>query len=291
MEMHQIRYFLAVCDTLNFTRAAEACNVAQPSLTRAIKALEDELGGELFRRERGRTHLSDLGSTVRPYLQSILEQADTAKQRAKGLKTLTEGRLDLGIMCTIGPGRLAGMLNSFQASNPGVELHVSDAAGIVLQDRLLEGSLDVAIFDLPGGIDDRLAPRPLFSEQLVVAVAPSHHFAQKNVVRLEELGGERYVNRTNCEFIDSLSELLSQRQLATRKTFRSDRDDWVQAMIMSGLGFGLLPESVVSMPGLITRPLIDPEIRRTINLVTVRGRPHTPAVASFVRTAAAFVFS
>jgi len=64
--MHQIRYFLAVCETLNFTRAAEACNVSQPSLTRAIKGLEDELGGPLFRRERNNTHLTGLGETTRP---------------------------------------------------------------------------------------------------------------------------------------------------------------------------------------------------------------------------------
>lgn len=283
MEMHQIRYFLAVCETLNFTRAAELCNVAQPSLTRAIKALEDELGGALFRRERSRTHLSDLGNLVRPYLQSVLEQTEAAKQRAKSLKTLSEGQLKLGIMCTIGPTRLANLLNIFQINNPGIELVVSDSMGAVLQQQLLDGTLDIAIFDLPGGIDDRLAARPLFSERILVAVAPNHPFCQKNAIRLEELGGERYVNRINCEFIDYLGGLLREKNLSTNKTFRSDRDDWVQAMIMAGLGFGLLPESVITLPGLVTRPLIDPEVNRTINVVTVRGRPHGPAVAAFMR--------
>lgn len=291
MEMHQVRYFLAVCETLNFTRAAELCNVAQPSLTRAIKALEDELGGELFRRERGRTHLSDLGNTVRPYLESVLEQSEAAKQRAKSLKTLTEGQLRLGIMCTIGPGRLVPLLNTFKTCNPGIELVVSDATGVLLQQQLLDGNLDVAIFDLPGGIDERLAARPLFSERILVAVAPSHPFCQRNAVRLVDLGGERYVNRVNCEFIDYLGGLLRDRQLETLKTFRSDRDDWVQAMVMAGLGFGLLPESVVSMPGLVTRPLIEPEVTRTINLVTVRGRPHSPTVAAFVRAVGSCSFS
>lgn len=291
MEMHQVRYFLAVCETLNFTRAAELCNVAQPSLTRAIKALEEELGGDLFRRERGRTHLSDLGNTVRPYLESVLEQSEAAKQRAKSLKTLTEGQLRLGIMCTIGPGRLVPLLNTFKTCNPGIELVVSDATGILLQQQLLDGDLDVAIFDLPDGIDERLAARPLFSERILVAIAPNHPFCQKNAVRLVDLGGERYVNRVNCEFIDYLAGLLRERQLQTLKTFRSDRDDWVQAMVMAGLGFGLLPESVVSMPGLVTRPLIEPEVTRTINLVTVRGRPHSPTVAAFVRAVGSCSFS
>ncbi|MBV8650613.1 MAG: LysR family transcriptional regulator, partial [Alphaproteobacteria bacterium] len=71
MEMHQIRYFLAVADALNFTRAADKCNVAQPSLTRAIKLLEEELGGPLLHRERARTHLSELGKMVLPYLTQV----------------------------------------------------------------------------------------------------------------------------------------------------------------------------------------------------------------------------
>ena len=69
--MHQVRYFLTLCRELNFTRAAEKCNVAQPALTRAIKLLEDEFGGLLFHRERARTHLSELGQAVRPYLEEV----------------------------------------------------------------------------------------------------------------------------------------------------------------------------------------------------------------------------
>src|SRR5690242_8318889 len=84
VEMHQIRYFLAVCETLNFTRAAEACNVSQPSLTRAIKGLEDELGGPLFRRERNNTHLTGLGEMMRPHLTQVLIETDAAKEREIG---------------------------------------------------------------------------------------------------------------------------------------------------------------------------------------------------------------
>ena len=75
MEMHQARYFVALCETLNFTRAAEKCNVTQPSLTRAIKLLEDELGGPLFNRERNQTHLTELGRLMEPHLREVLDQA------------------------------------------------------------------------------------------------------------------------------------------------------------------------------------------------------------------------
>ena len=79
MEMHQVRYFLAVCEALNFTRAAEACNVAQPSLTKAIRKLEDELGGELFRRERNQTQLTDLGQLMKPHIETIYSASEAAK--------------------------------------------------------------------------------------------------------------------------------------------------------------------------------------------------------------------
>ena len=85
MELQQVRYFLALCETLNFTRAAEKCNVTQPSLTWAIQALEAEFGGPLLHRERSKTHLTELGNVVRPHLENLMVQAAVAKSRAKEL--------------------------------------------------------------------------------------------------------------------------------------------------------------------------------------------------------------
>ena len=82
MEMHQVRYFLAVCETLNFTRAAENCNVSQPALTRAVHKLEEELGGLLLRRENSLTHLTDFGRLVRPHLEQMMAEAEAAKSTA-----------------------------------------------------------------------------------------------------------------------------------------------------------------------------------------------------------------
>src|SRR6059058_5874137 len=101
MEMHQVRYFLALCDELNFTRAAERCHVAQPSLTRAIKSLEEELGGPLFHRERANTHLSELGRTIKPFLDDLFRRAEDAKREARDFIRLKRTPLRLGLMCTI----------------------------------------------------------------------------------------------------------------------------------------------------------------------------------------------
>src|SRR3712207_5468663 len=137
MEMHQVRYFLAVCEELNFTRAAEKCNVAQPSLTRAIKLLEEELGGPLFHRERANTHLSELGRMVRPYLEQVFDQAKEAKRQALDFIKLKKTVLKLGVMCTIAPNELVDLVCGVQSRNPGIELEIVDSSAEKLEERLI----------------------------------------------------------------------------------------------------------------------------------------------------------
>src|SRR5262245_65744061 len=103
MEMHQVRYFLAVAEELNFTRAAEKCNVSQPSLSRAIQLLEGEFGGQLFRREHSRTHLSDLGKMIRPHLETVYNAATKAKELSRDVTEMKKIPLKIGIMSTLSP--------------------------------------------------------------------------------------------------------------------------------------------------------------------------------------------
>src|SRR5215216_3709268 len=124
MEIHQIRYFLAVCETLNFTRAAEKCNVTQPALSRAIQQLEEEVGGLLFRRERNLTHVTDLGLLMKPRFQQIVDGLTEVKRDARRFLTLEQADLTLGIMCTVGPCRFMGLLAEFGRRYPGVTLRL-----------------------------------------------------------------------------------------------------------------------------------------------------------------------
>ncbi len=101
MEMHEIKYFLAACRTLNFHRAAELSHVSQPALTRAVQKLEAELGGHLFHRERSQIRLTDFGRLMRSHLEQVLRQRDTAKVAAQSFLKLEAAPLTLGVMCTI----------------------------------------------------------------------------------------------------------------------------------------------------------------------------------------------
>ncbi len=288
MEMHEIRYFLAVCDILNFTRAAERCHVSQPSLTRAVQKLEAELGGLLFRRERSLTHITDLGRLVRPHLERILTDADAAKTTATSFLKVKDAPLQLGVMCTIGPLRFVGFLAKFQHDNPGVELTMRDDALTPLTAALRQGHSDMAILAQPGPYEERFDPHVLYRENFVVAFPPGHRFAKMNAVRIAEVAGESYLSRMNCEYYDYLSELCERRDAKLKDAYRSDREEWVQSMVMAGMGICFLPEFSPLLPGLPTRRLTEPEVVREVSLVTVSGRRFSPAVAAFVRALKAY---
>ena len=174
MEMHQVQYFLAVAEELNFSRAAQRCEVSQPSLSRAIKSLEVELGGALFRRERKNTHLSELGRMVRPHLETVYSATENAKRISQDVKQMKTVPLKLGIMSTIAPDEIVDLITALKTQHPGLELRLCDASAAELRDRLLSGDLEVAIYALPGEQRDDTHMMPLFSEQMVIAVHRSH---------------------------------------------------------------------------------------------------------------------
>jgi DNA-binding transcriptional LysR family regulator len=287
MEMHQIRYFLALCDTLNFTRAAEHMHVSQPALTRAIQKLEEELGGILFRRERNLTHVTDLGQLMRPHLERILAETEEVQSTAKSFLKLDQAPLSVGVMCTVGPLRFVDFLNQFHSRHPGIEVTMNEGTPDTLKRSLEEGRVDVAILAQPAAFEDRLDAKAIYRERFVVGFAPGHRFEKTNAVKLGELKGESYLARIHCEFRDHIRNLREKHGADMRICFRSERDDWIQVMVTAGLGVCIVPQSCPTVPGLLTRPIIEPEIERDVCLVTMAGRRHSPALAAFVKEALA----
>jgi DNA-binding transcriptional LysR family regulator len=284
MEMHQIRYFLAVCETLNFTRAAEACHVTQPALTRAVQKLEEEMGGLLLRRERRSTHLTEFGQAMRPHLEDILRNTDAAGSTAKSFLTLEDAALRLGVMCTVGPLRCAGLMAQFHREHPGVALSLREGAPLSLGALLERGDLDIALMASPAGFAERFQIRPLYRERFVVAFAPGHRFESMSRVRTLDCDGESYLMRMNCEYATHWDDYLAEHDVSLRDVYRSDREDWIQGMVMAGAGICFMPEFSSLMPGLCTRPLVEPEVWRQVGLVSIPGRRFSPAVAAFVKT-------
>src|SRR6266571_2330354 len=283
MEMHQVRYFLAVSDTLNFTRAAERCHVSQPALTRAIQQLEGELGGLLLRRERKLTHLTDFGRLIEPHLRQLFADAEAAKTTAKRFLNLQQAQIRLGVMCTIGPARFMGFLANFRAVNPGCELTLVEGVPGGLSQMLLQGELDLAVMAQPEAFNERLDVLPLYRERFCIAFPAGHRLEQQNRVAVADVAGETYLRRINCEYRDYLAERLAEHGLAVRVGFQSEREDWIQMMVAAGFGVCFLPEFSATIPGVRTQPVSDPEVVREISLVSMSGRRFSPAVLTFIR--------
>jgi LysR family transcriptional regulator, hydrogen peroxide-inducible genes activator len=283
MELHQIRYFLALCEELNFTRAAERCEVAQSSLTRAIKALETELGAELFHRERANTHLSTLGEKVKPFLEQAYGQVQGAKRQAQDFIRQQTTSLRLGLMRSIAPARLGALVATMRTRHPDIALQVREAGAQDLQEQLLAGELDVAVYAHPGlAAEDRLNHLPLYREPFVVVVTAAHRLARRGTVRIQELTGEPYLWRAHCEHDAATDAALAQAGISGPPAFQSDQDAWVLAMAAAGLGYGLMPAHSVDHDGVAALALSGSGIAREIALVTVRGRPQSPAVSALV---------
>jgi DNA-binding transcriptional LysR family regulator len=290
MEMSQIRYVLAAAHHLNFTKAAEACNVSQPALTKGIRALEGELGAEMFHREGRRILLSEFGRSMLPHLRQISEEAEAARDLARNFRMLARVPLRVGVLSTIGHLRLARFLAEFGKRHDGMELAVSEGSTAELSDRLERGDIDVAILSRTEDVAQRYNLRDLYAERYVVVFPPNHRLGRMNAIRLGDLSEERYVDRLACEMREMVMAVCEAEGVALYARFRSEREDWVQAMVLAGIGFAFMPEFSVTLPGLSQRPLVEPEVTRTVAVATMPGRAQAPATAAFLRATKGFAW-
>jgi len=291
MEMHQVRYFLAAAKSLSFTRAAEDCNVSQPALTTAIKKLEEQLGSLLFHRDGRQIRLTEFGRRMQPHLGQILQQAKAAEGVAKDFRLLNQVPVRLGVMSSIGPMRVAGLLAAFQRQSPGVEVAVRDGAPEALAAQLDADELDLAMLNPLDGLGENYGAVPLYTERYVVLLPQDHPLCGRNTLALSDLSEQPYVDRLSCEMREMVIGVCSDMKVKLYAKFRSEREDWVQAMVRANIGFAFMPEFSVTHPDSVQRPLTDPTVTRTISLITMRGRRHSPAVAAFVEAARAYKWS
>ncbi|UWQ20777.1 LysR family transcriptional regulator [Jannaschia sp. W003] len=293
MEMAQVRYALAAAERLNFTRAAEACGVTQPALTKGVKALETELGALLFLREHKRVTLTAFGERMLPCLQQIREGAEAVRAAARAHRLLERVPLRVGVLDTVGHVRLARFLARLEREHPALELGVETGMADALADRLEAGAIDVAITgaaEPAAGAAPRFEALPLYAERYVVVLPPGHRLLGEGAVPLAALDGEPYVDRLGCEMREMVMAACEGAGVALYARFRSEREDWVQAMVLAGIGFAFMPEYSVTLPGLAQRPLVEPEVSRRIVVATAPGRRHPPAVAALLGAARRFAW-
>lgn len=282
MELQQIRYFLAVHRHGSFSRAAAECDLSQPALTLAVRKLEGEIGGELFHREGKRLVLTALGRLLQPAFEQAAAGARNARSLAENFKLLRQAPLRLGLQSTIGPSRIATFLSEFHRRHPGVELTVEDGTGAGLLSRLEQGELDFAVLSGAQPLPDAFRSVTLYAEPYVVVLPDGHPLARLPQIRLADVDGEAYVDRLACEMREAVMTLSRESGVNLYATFRSEREDWVEAMVLAGLGFAFMPMYSIRSRELQRRPLVDPPVQREVLAVDVRGRARSPAGRLFL---------
>jgi DNA-binding transcriptional LysR family regulator len=276
MEMHQVRYFLAVARTLNFTRAAEECNVAQPSLTRAIRQLEDELGGDLFRRERPHAQLTELGQRMQPLLQQCYESALGARSLASSIKSGEVGSLRIAVSATIEAALLMPYILELRKHFKRLEVKLLRGTAMQVAEFMKSGSAELAIASSLENTWDRFDNWPLFTEGFVLLVGGSHHLARCSSAQLSDLRGESLLMGTHCEYFESLANVLRNQDFAVDRAHDVSSERDLEVFLECGLGVAFAPRSVMFSP-CVKRVLVTGlDLRRTVSLYGVAGRQRTP---------------
>lgn len=290
MDFNQIRYFLALSETLNFTRAAEQCHVSQPALTQAIKRLETELGGDLISRNKRHTELTPLGKTLRGHFQQIDQTRQLVRATAQAAADGETSELHIGLMCTIGPAVLAQLLNKFQQMHPMVSLILHDVTPEMTSTLLLSGKLDAVICTRREIESHAVAPGALshnclFNEPAVVAFANHHPLADQAAITLKDLTGYQYIDRLHCEMRNMVLEYCRQLSIELKIGISSQREDWIQGLINDGYGVSIIPYYSLILPSLKSRQLQDLNLSRQIVIATANREHNNAAVRSILKIA------
>jgi DNA-binding transcriptional LysR family regulator len=273
VQFQQLQYFVAVAETRHFTRAAELVHVAQPSLSQQIKALERELGADLFLRARGNISLTDAGEALLPLARRILADADTARHEVQELVQLRRGRVRLGATPSLCTGLLPDVLRAFHDRYPGIQLLIEEGGSHDLVRHLARGALDLALLVLPLPTPaPALTTVELLREDLVVvsspeAPAPGH--GARRVVDITDLEGERLVMFRHGYDLRELT-VAACRSAGFEPEFAVEGGemDAVLGFVRAGLGVAVVPQMVATRAGrgLRVTPLARPGLHRTIAL-------------------------
>ncbi|MFD7881473.1 LysR family transcriptional regulator [Streptomyces sp. SID2999] len=272
MQFQQLQYFVAVAETRHFTRAAERVHVAQPSLSQQIRALERELGADLFVRARGNIALTDAGEALLPLARRILADADTARHEVQELVQLRRGRVRLGATPSLCTGLLPDVLRAFHDRYPGIQLLVQESGSRDLVRELARGALDLALIVLP-----LPAPAPalttveLLREDLVVVSSPEAPApgGGRPAVEISDLENERLVMfRYGYDLRELTVTACRSAGFEPEFAVEGGEMDAVLGFVRAGLGVAVVPRMVASRAGrgLRVTPLARPGLSRTIAL-------------------------
>jgi len=268
IDRYHLRYFLAVVDSGNFSRAAAVCNVTQPTLSVGISKLEQSLGHAVFNRSNRRVELTEAGARLLSHARAIEAAFAAAEREAAGSHSARLHRL--GVLSTVPRRWIEEFLAARRTSADRVEIVEGNERD--LKARLARGRIDMALTILRGG-DDEAACRPVLSEGYSLAVGADHPLAGHLRLRAEDLVREPMIVRRHCELLSETSRFFTARGVRPFFPARTTSDEKALAYVRAGLGITIMPDGFAE-EGVVRVPLADFHFTREIGIVFA---PHADA--------------
>jgi LysR family hydrogen peroxide-inducible transcriptional activator len=283
MEFHQLRYVCAIADTGNFSRAAERCQIAQPSLSQQVLKLEEELGTRLFDRLGRSIRLTEAGRAFIPRARAILEQTEAARSSAADQNTDFRGSVAVGVIPTVAPYLIPSYAARFAKRYPDAKLRIVEETTSVLVEGLRDLSLDVAILALPLRHKE-LELFPIRTEPLFAVLSSQHPLAAAKSLALRDLRGESFVMlRDGHCFRDLSIDTCTRARVTPNIVFESGQFSSLLGMVAAGVGVSLVPEMAIDRNvGCRYVRLSDVQATRTIVTAVLHGRSFNRVQQAFV---------
>jgi DNA-binding transcriptional LysR family regulator len=256
MDVRSLTYFLEVAKHSSFSKASQNLHITQPTLSKMIKNLEEELGVTLFDRSTRRMQLTEAGEAVRMHAQMVLQSIGHLHSALEEIKHLHQGQFSLGLPPVIGPSFFPGIIARFRRQFPQVEIRIVEEGGRLVEQQVLEGTLDLGVVVLPVD-ENRFEMLPLVERELHLVVHARHPLSGRRKVHLAELKEEDFIMfRKGFSLYDRVREACIQAGFEPKVGYESAQWDFIAEMAAAGLGIGLLPDTVCSR--------LDPERVRVI---------------------------
>jgi LysR family hydrogen peroxide-inducible transcriptional activator len=285
MELHQLRYFVAVAELGHFTRAAERCLVAQPSLSQQIGKLEKELGQPLFERLGRVVRLTDAGRTLYDQAVSILASVEEARRQVADASGEQGGTVTVGAIPTVAPFLLPSLASAFQRRFPRSHVVIFEDLTAHVVENCLRGELDVGVLALPVS-DTRLHVEPLFDEELLLALPLGHPLAKKRRLTIRDLDGQAFILLSELHCLgQQIVAFCNQESCSPFMVCRSAQLLTVQELVSVGHGVSLLPAMACESdrhPQRVYRRLCGEAPTRTLAMIWHKQRYQRPAVRRFI---------
>jgi LysR family cyn operon transcriptional activator len=282
MELRHLRYFAALAERLNFTRAAEQVHVTQSTLSHQIKQLEDELGIQLFERVGKRVVLTQEGQVFLGSVAKALREIDSGIVTLKESAVAVAGELAIGATHTFNIGLIPACISVFLGKSPSVQVRIEELPAAVIEERLIAGTLDIGIAYPPSNTKE-LWFEPLFNEELVLAVPEDHPLAARRRVRMVELHRQKLVLLTKDfatrHLLDGCFKSVGAEPLIVAELNTvAPMLDVARRMNVAAI---VSENAVVGIPGMRAIPIENPKPVRTPAILWKRDKPQSAVAKSF----------